>query len=136
MDTSKIPTPDAFALQLTELMMPFIGMLMIIIIAFMIKDFATKLSKGIAFSMNKQFQEGDQVILDGEPALIVKIGMTQTVFGINRSCGDYIWRYVPNERMAFIKLEKIVFSRKPDDNEQRIDAHAGEIKELKGKKNG
>ena len=71
MDTSKIPTPDAFALQLTELMMPFIGMLMIIIIAFMIKDFATKLSKGIAFSMNKQFQEGDQVILDGEPALIV-----------------------------------------------------------------
>ena len=54
-----IPTPNAAALEVTEFLLPYIGMVMIVIIGFMIKDYATKLSKGIAFSMNKQFQEGD-----------------------------------------------------------------------------
>ena len=80
----EIPTPEAAALQITEFLLPYIGMVMIVIIGFMIKDYATKLSKGIAFSWNKQFKEGDKVILDGERALIVKIGMTQTVFGIEK----------------------------------------------------
>ena len=56
-----IPTPNETALEITEFLLPYIGMVMIVIIGFMIKDFATKLSKGIAFSMNKQFKEGDKV---------------------------------------------------------------------------
>ncbi len=129
-----IPSPNAAALEITEFLLPYIGMVMIVIIGFMIKDFATKMSKGIAFSMNKQFQEGDHVLLDDERALIVKIGMTQTVFGIQKTHGefdgDYIWRYVPNERIDFLKLEKIVFDRTPINNKSRIADNKEQIEEL------
>ena len=101
----------------------------------MIKDFATKLSKGIAFSMNKQFKEGDKVVLDGERALIVKIGLTQTVFGIEKDSGqfrgDYVWRYVPNERIEMLKLEKVVFDHTPINNKNKIADNKERIEELK-----
>ena len=129
-----IPTPNAAALEITEFLLPYIGMVMIVIIGFMIKDFATKLSKGIAFSMNKQFKEGDHVLLDDERALIVKIGLTQTVFGIQKTHGefdgDYIWRYVPNERIDFLKLEKIVFDHTPINNKSNIEINKKDIQEL------
>ena len=129
-----IPNPNMAALEITELLLPYIGMVMIVIIGFMIKDFATKMSKGIAFSMNKQFQEGDHVLLDGERALIVKIGMTQTVFGIQKTNGefdgDYIWRYVPNERIYYLKLEKIVFDHTPINNKSNIEINKKDIQEL------
>jgi len=130
-----IPTPNAAALEVTEFLLPYIGMVMIVIIGFMIKDYATKLSKGIAFSMNSQFKEGDHVLLDGEKALIVKIGLTQTVFGIQKENGefdgDYIWRYVPNERIDFLKLEKIIFDRTPMNNKQEIEKNSVQINNLK-----
>ena len=133
----EIPTPNAAALEITEFLLPYIGMVMIVIIGFMIKDFATKLSKGIAFSMNKQFKEGDKVVLDGERALIVKIGLTQTVFGIEKDSGqfrgDYVWRYVPNERIEMLKLEKVVFDHTPINNRQNI---ADNKEQIEGLKNG
>ena len=129
-----IPTPNAAALEITEFLLPYIGMVMIVIIGFMIKDFATKMSKGIAFSMNKQFQEGDHVLIDGERALIVKIGYTQTVFGVTKSGGDfdgdYVWRYVPNERIDFLKMEKIIFDQTPLNNKERITNNSNKIEEL------
>ena len=127
-------TPTTAATQITELLLPYIGMVMIVIIGFMVKDYATKLSKGIAFSMNSQFKEGDHVLLDGERALIVKIGLTQTVFGIQKTNGefdgDYIWRYVPNERIDYLKLEKIIFDHTPINNKSKIDINKKDIQEL------
>ena len=128
-----IPTPDALALQISELIGPFIGMIAILIVSFMFKDFAMKFAKGIAFSMNSQFKEGDHVLLDGERALIVKIGMTQTVFGINKDSGDYCWRYVPNERINSLKLEKVIFNLKPEINSHQISKNSEEIQDLKDK---
>ena len=134
----EIPTPNTAAMEITEFLLPYIGMVMIVIIGFMIKDFATKLSKGIAFSMNKQFQEGDKVLIDGEIALIVKIGITQSVFGISKSNGefdgDYVWRYVPNERIEFLKIEKIIFDHLPINNQIQIHNNADQIEELKNGK--
>ena len=129
-----IPTPNAAALEITQFLLPYIGMVMIVIIGFMIKDFATKFSKGLAFQMNKQFQEGDHVLIDGERALIVKIGITQTVFGVTKSHGDfdgdYVWRYVPNERIEFLKIEKIIFDHTPINNKDRITNNSNRIEEL------
>ena len=126
-----ILTPTGAATEITELILPYIGMVLIVVFGFMFKDFATKLSKGIAFSMNKQFQEGDHVLLDGERALIVKIGITQTVFGVTKVGGewdgDYIWRYVPNERIDSLKLERIIFNHKPNENEAAINDNAKRI---------
>jgi hypothetical protein len=135
MDPSQVPTVNAAAMQLTEFLMPFIGMLVMVVIAFMIKDFAMKFSKGLAFSLNKQFQEGDHVLVDGERALIVKIGITQTVFGVTKDAGplegDYVWRYVPNERIAFLKIEKVIFDHTPISNRVHIAKNSEKIEELK-----
>ena len=127
-------TAEVAALEITTLLLPYIGMVMIVIFGFMLKDFATKMSKGIAFSMNKQFQEGDHVLIDVERALIVKIGVTQTVFGVTKSNGefdgDYVWRYVPNERIDYLKLEKIIFDQTPINNKSRIADNKEQIKEI------
>ena len=134
MEDSSLITAEMAALELTEFLLPYIGMVMIVIFGFILKDFATKMSKGIAFSMNKQFQEGDHVLIDGERALIVKIGLTQTVFGVTKSNGefdgDYVWRYVPNERIDFLKLEKIIFDHTPLNNKSRITVNTERIKEM------
>ena len=135
-----ILSPSGAALEITEFILPYIGMVLIVIFGFMLKDFATKMSKGIAFSMNKQFQEGDHVLIDGERALIVKIGFTQTVFGVTKSNGefdgDYVWRYVPNERIDFLKLEKIIFDHTPLNNKSRITVNTERIKEMENGSEG
>ena len=65
------------------------------------------MAKGLKFKMNKAFNAGDHVILDGADAIIVSIGMSETVFGIYSEKG-YLWRFVPNERIAMLKLEKVI----------------------------
>ena len=92
---------------LSDFYIEFIGFLLTLIIGLSIRDYAGSFVKGAKFRFNPAFQEGDKVLLDGSPALIVKIGFSETVFGIYGEDG-YTWRYVPNTRIEFLKLEKIV----------------------------
>ena len=92
---------------LSDFYIEFIGFLLTLIIGLSIRDYAGSFVKGAKFRFNPAFQEGDKVLLDGSPALIVKIGLSETVFGIYGEDG-YTWRYVPNTRIEFLKLEKIV----------------------------
>ena len=98
---------DKLGLDFATMLVPWIAILISISAAFWFKDFATKIAKGMAFKMNKSFNEGDTVILDGQDALIVKIGLSETVFGVYSDKG-YTWRYVPNERIPMLKLEKVI----------------------------
>jgi len=131
---NQVLSPELAAIQITDIILPYVGMVLIVIFGFMLKDYATKMSKGIAFSLNKQFKEGDHVLIDGERALIVKIGFTQTVFGITKSNGefdgDYVWRYVPNERIDYLKLEKIIFDRTSITNKDKIKDNYDRIEEM------
>ena len=133
---SEIMSAGGVGLELAELAMPFVGALLALVITLMFKDYATKVAKGMAFKMNPDFKEGDKVILDGERALIVKIGNTTTVFGIHKSNGefegDYCWRYIPNERISSLKLEKVIFDATPVQNTQRIHENGQKIDELTG----
>lgn len=102
--------------------MPYMSLFIALMISFWLKDFVAAFVKGLMFRLNPTFQEGDKVILDGERALIVKIGLTQTVFGIRKMVdnrgGEYCWRYVPNDRIDMLKLEKVIYGRednRPDD---------------------
>ena len=94
-------------IELSEYYVEFIGFLLTLIVGLSIRDAATSFVKGAKFRFNPAFQEGDKVLLDGNPALIVKIGLSETVFGVYGDEG-YTWRYVPNTRIEFLKLEKIV----------------------------
>ena len=94
-------------IELSAYYVEFIGFLLTLIVGLSIRDAATSFVKGAKFRFNPAFKEGDKVILDGDPALIVKIGLSETVFGVYGEEG-YTWRYVPNTRIEFLKLEKIV----------------------------
>jgi hypothetical protein len=141
--------------ELTALILPWIAVLVSAIIAFMLKDFITNFAKGLAFQMNSAFNEGDKVIIDGSEAIIVKVGIKQTVFGVFSDKG-YTWRYVPNERIPFLKIEKVVDpdlhkdseeekgrriqkmidstqDKKIDSNHHHIEKNAEEIEKLKNK---
>ena len=112
---------------LTADMMPIVKVLLAGIVAIWIKDFITSASKGIAFFMNRAFGEGDRVKIDDSDAIIVKIGLRQTVFSIIKEDGDYVWRYVPNEMISMLKLEKVIYDAESKENRQRIDMNASEI---------
>ena len=93
--------------KITEFILPWLGILLSLMIAMWVKDFATALAKGLKFKMNPAFKEGMKVILDGKDAIIVKIGATETVFGVYCDRG-YTWRYVPKEKISGLKLEKVI----------------------------
>ena len=95
------------SLNITAFLVPWASALLSIIIALMIKDWATSFAKGLKFKMNRDFNPGDVVILDSEEAVIITIGLTKTVFEKINNRG-LVWRYVPNERLAYLKLEKVV----------------------------
>ena len=98
---------DGEAMKLTELLVPWIAILFSIIIALWLKDFAQNFMVGLKFRMNGAFNEGDKVLLDGKDAIVVKIGLRDTVFGVYSDKG-YTWRYVPNVKIPNLKLEKII----------------------------
>ena len=98
---------EQLGLDVTDLLMPWISVLISLLVAIWMKDYATSLAKGLKFKMNPAFNEGDEVLLDGELSMIVKIGTRETVFGVYSDRG-YTWRYVPNERIPYIKLEKVI----------------------------
>lgn len=88
--------------------LPQISMFVGLIVSLIAKDMATSISSGLNFKYNPQFNEGDHVLIDGEDAIIVKIGFRYTVFSIQKENGDHTWRYVKNERIQFLKLEKVM----------------------------
>ena len=112
---------------LTADIMPIVKVFTVGIIAMWVKDVITSAAKGISFYMNRAFGEGDRVKIDDADAIIVKIGLTQTVFSIIKEDGDYVWRYVPNEMISLLKLEKVIYDAESKENRQRIDMNASEI---------
>ena len=105
-------TPEQLGLQVGELITPFIAMMAVIIVGLLIKDIAGDIANGLSFKYFGPFKEGDKCVLDDIEAIIVKIGMTVTVFGCDDPDKGYIWRYVPNDRIGYLKLGKIVSSSK------------------------
>ena len=93
--------------ELTDLILPWLGIMLSVVVFMWFKDYALQISKGLKFKLDPHFQEGDQVWLEDEPAVIVKIGLSSTVFGIVNGRG-YIWRFVPNESIFDMKLEKVM----------------------------
>jgi|TARA_B110000305_G_scaffold108639_1_gene122266 hypothetical protein len=140
---------DGESMTLATLLVPWISILLSLMIAFWLKDFTQNFMVGLKFRMNSAFTEGDKVLLDGHDALIVKIGMRDTVFGVYSDKG-YTWRYVPNVRIPMLKLEKIINPELHLDTEEekaeklqklidglqdkRINENKEAIERLKGKK--
>jgi len=106
-------------IEISDFYVQFIGLVITLLIGLWIKDSISSFLGGMKFKMNPHFKEGDKVILDGHQAMIVKIGWSQSVFGVYGKDG-YTWRFIPNKRIDFVKLEKIVDpDLHPDTKEER-----------------
>ena len=106
-------------IEISDFYVQFIGLVITLLIGLWIKDSISSFLGGMKFKMNPHFKEGDKVILDGHQAMIVKIGWSQSVFGVYGKDG-YTWRFIPNKRIDFVKLEKIVDADlHPDTKEER-----------------
>ena len=95
------------SLDITNFIMPWIVILVSLMVAFWFKDFVGQFMTGMKFKMDPAFNEGDNVLLEGEDAMIVKIGARQTVFGVYSNRG-YTWRYISNDKIYSLKLEKVI----------------------------
>ena len=98
---------DQLGMELTDILAPWIAILISISAAFWFKDFAVNIMSGLKFKFKPAFNEGDHIILDDCDAIIVKIGLRESVFGVYSDKG-YVWRFIPNDRLKFHKLEKII----------------------------
>lgn len=100
--------------NLTEHLLPWLTILLSITISLLVKDMISAISKGIMFRMSSHFNEGDIVYLDGEKAIIVNMGLFQTVFSIDGPQGK-VWRIVPNDRISFLRLDRIIDTKPGSD---------------------
>lgn len=93
-----------------DLIAPFVTVSISFIMVLLLKDFCLKFVKGLSFKFSSSLNEGDAVIIDGETAIITKIGIFTTIFNIRKTNGTFAWRYVPNERIDFLRIEKIIWN--------------------------
>ena len=97
--------------KLTEILVPWIGLIGTIIIIFLVKDIIYSLIKGLKFKMRPGFESGDNCYIDGKEATIVKIGLLETIFEIDNGRGK-VWRYVPNDILDETVLERIIVRKR------------------------
>lgn len=91
-----------------ELVAPYLATLIGLVMSLAVKDVSTSFVKGLLFKYNPLFNEGDTVLIDDEYAIIVKIGVKYSIFGVVKPDGNYIWRFVQNDQINSLKLEKVV----------------------------
>jgi len=79
MDT-EIISAATVGTEITQLILPFVAALISLVVTLSFKDYATKIAKGLAFQMNRDFQEGDKVILLELPN--TKVSSTAIIAGV------------------------------------------------------
>jgi|GEM_PF-5625367 hypothetical protein len=94
--------------MLEELQNEIIGYISIgigLIITLVAKDLLSSFVAGVSFFLDKNFKEGDNIILESEEATIVRIGIMRTIFRMKKNSN---WYFVHNGRIKYLRLEKKV----------------------------
>lgn len=117
------------SIEFTELIVPWVAVMISIVFFLWFKDYATGIAKGLKFKLDPHFQEGDEVWLENEPAVILKIGTSTTIFGIVNGRGN-VWRFIDNERIFEMKLEKIISDKIHYDSDTETSRKMREILSL------
>lgn len=77
----------------------------VIIIGLIVKDLLSAAAFGLMFYLDKSFNEGDVVYVNGEMATIIKISLSRTIFKMQNNSR---WKYVHNSRIRYLDLEKVI----------------------------
>lgn len=94
-------------ISLTSGIIAWITALITIAVGLAVKDLLTTSVNGVLFFFNSDFRVGDRVYINGQKAIIIRIGFRQTIFRIDRD-DEEIWLFVFNDRIKYQSLEKII----------------------------
>lgn len=78
---------------------------LVIITGLIVKDLLSSSAFGLMFYLDKSFNEGDTVYINGELATIIKISFTRSIFKMQNNSR---WKYVHNSRIRYLDLEKVI----------------------------
>ncbi len=98
---------ETFVSQPSMALGKYIWLGLAFIFGLLAKDILTTITYGLMFYFDRSFDEGDEVFLDDQRALIIKIGIRKTCFQIQENSETH-WRYIPNDKIRYAKLEKII----------------------------
>lgn len=98
---------NQMSIDLVELIAPLLALTVSIGIGLWLKDAMDALVKGLTFRADTAIEEGCTVYIDGQRATIIKIGIFKTTFQIQNGKGT-TWRFVPNKRIEFLRIEKVI----------------------------
>lgn len=82
----------------------------VLIVSMWVKQLVDKVVQGFLFRYGDVYNQGDEVFIDGERAIIISIGHARTIFEIQNGRGK-VWRYVDNDKLKNCKFEKIIVPR-------------------------
>jgi len=82
--------------------------IIVLILLFLFKDYTVNIASGLAFKLNKDFNEGDLVLIDDKEAIIVNIGLRQTKFQFKHK-NKITWKYVYNSRIPWMNISKVIY---------------------------
>lgn len=108
-------------ITLSQTAILWISAILTISVGFAVKELLSTAVIGVLFVLNGQLREGDKVFIDGEEGVIVRKGLRQTVFGLEKKDGTYCWRYVYNDRIRTLRIEKVIISREFKEMEKIIE---------------
>jgi len=104
-----------------EMLQPLMAITLAMVIALALKDWAGNLVAGLRFKWSESWWEGQPCYVDGEPAIIIKISVSETIFAIQNGRGT-VWRHVSNDRIKFLKIERCI-DKKPSGNANKSRSH-------------
>ncbi len=91
----------------TSWISPLLAVSLALVFGMALRDWAMNLVLGMKFKIDQAWYEGAHCFIDNEPAIIVKIGMGETIFQIRNGRG-VVWRHVSNERIKYLKIERVI----------------------------
>jgi len=90
-------------------MSTYTNIIISLLIAVLFKDVITNFLIGLKFYLNKNFNESDIVYINDKEYIIVKIGLTSTIF---QNTETNKWMYISNDRLKYINFEKQILEKK------------------------
>ena len=94
-----------FINQITNNVLPLAGLLIAGILGMSLKQLIGDIVASIRWKFKPNFEPGDKVYVDNEPAIIISIGYRETIFEIQKE-NERVWRHVENKRIPWLKLER------------------------------
>lgn len=111
----ELETINKISLDLATLATPLIGISVAMLLGFALKDLITNTIYGVKFICAEHWAAGQEVILEGKRARIIKVGFYETVFQVECPDGAVLWRYISNTNLANIDIARVIRESKTVD---------------------